>query len=109
VVSIAPRPTSLEAAITASIDTVNANPKPFVWTKSADDILASIKRVCLATLKTAEIQPKSLKLRNRDISRKIGHTRRWQQAICDEPEASIVGPLEPQHRTIDGLCMPGPR
>src|SRR6266851_1545697 len=46
----------LVAAITVYIETVNANPKPFVWTKSADDILASIKRFCLATLKTAEIQ-----------------------------------------------------
>jgi transposase len=46
----------LEAAITAYIETVNANPRPFVWTKSADNILASIKRFCLATLKTAEIQ-----------------------------------------------------
>jgi len=46
----------LEAAITAYIETVNANPRPFVWAKSADDILASIKRFCLATLKTAEIQ-----------------------------------------------------
>lgn len=48
--------TDLEAAIRAYIDTVNANPKPFIWTKSADDILASIKRFCLATLKTAELQ-----------------------------------------------------
>lgn len=48
--------TELEAAISAYIETVNASPKPFVWTKSADDILASIKRFCLATLKTAEIQ-----------------------------------------------------
>ena len=48
--------TQLEAAITAYIATVNANPRPFVWTKSADDILASIKRFCLATLKTAKIQ-----------------------------------------------------
>src|SRR6266851_41432 len=46
----------LEAAINAYVETVNANPRPFVWTKSADDILASIKRFCLATLKTAEIQ-----------------------------------------------------
>src|SRR3546814_3225671 len=30
----------LEAAIKAYIDTVNAQPKPFKWTKSADDILA---------------------------------------------------------------------
>jgi len=48
--------TELEAAIARYIDTVNADPKPFVWTKSADDILATIKRFCLATLKTAEIQ-----------------------------------------------------
>jgi transposase len=46
----------LEAAIKAYIEATNANPRPFVWTKSADDILASIKRFCLATLKTAEIQ-----------------------------------------------------
>jgi transposase len=46
----------LEAAISTYIETVNVDPKPFVWTKSADDILASIKRFCLTTLKTAEIQ-----------------------------------------------------
>ena len=46
----------LEAAITSYIETVNANPKPFLWTKSADDILATVKRFCLRTLKTAEIQ-----------------------------------------------------
>ena len=28
------------------IDVTNRNPKPFVWTKSADDILASIERFC---------------------------------------------------------------
>jgi transposase len=38
-----------EPAITAYIESVNANPRPFVWTKSADDILATIKRFCLAT------------------------------------------------------------
>src|SRR3546814_68209 len=48
----------LEAAIKAYIDTVNAQPKPFKWTKSADDILASVKRFCLATLKTADSQAK---------------------------------------------------
>lgn len=46
----------LETAITAYIETVNAKPRPFVWTKSADDILATIKRFCLATLKTAKVQ-----------------------------------------------------
>ena len=29
------------------IDTTNQNPKPFKWTKSADDILGAIQRVCL--------------------------------------------------------------
>jgi transposase len=46
----------LEAAITAYIETVNAHPKPFVWTKSADDILATIKRFCMATMNTAQTQ-----------------------------------------------------
>lgn len=40
----------LEAAIRAFIDTNNADPKPFRWTKSADDILASIQRFCVRTL-----------------------------------------------------------
>jgi hypothetical protein len=48
--------TELEAAITSFIETSNANPKPFIWTKSADDILATIKRFCLATLRLAQTQ-----------------------------------------------------
>ena len=40
----------LEQAIKAYIDVTNANPKPFRWTKTADDILASIQRFCLRTL-----------------------------------------------------------
>ena len=39
----------LEAAITAYIDARNADPKPFRWTKSADDILAAIARFCQRT------------------------------------------------------------
>ena len=35
---------ALQAAITAFVDAHNADPKPFRWTKSADDILASIER-----------------------------------------------------------------
>ena len=38
---------ALQTAITLFIDQHNANPKPFRWTKSADDILASIERFCL--------------------------------------------------------------
>jgi hypothetical protein len=40
----------LEKAIEAYIEATNANPKPFRWTKTADDILASIQRFCLRTL-----------------------------------------------------------
>src|ERR1700758_3937510 len=36
----------LQAASNAFIDRHNADPKPFRWTKSADDILASIERFC---------------------------------------------------------------
>ncbi len=48
----------LEAAIRAYLDAVNADPKPFRWTKSADDILAAIKRFCLKTLEIASAQAK---------------------------------------------------
>ena len=37
---------ALEAAITQFIALVNEHPKPFVWTKSADEILASVERFC---------------------------------------------------------------
>ena len=38
-----------EQAIRQYLDIHNANPRPFVWAKSADDILASIERFCLRT------------------------------------------------------------
>jgi len=40
----------LETAINAYVEAANADPKPFIWTKSADDILASIQRFCLRTI-----------------------------------------------------------
>ena len=39
----------LETAIQAYIDQTNAEPKPFIWTKSADTILASVGRFCQRT------------------------------------------------------------
>ena len=42
----------LEADIRAFIDRHNQNPKPFKWTKSADQILASVKRFCHKTQQT---------------------------------------------------------
>lgn len=46
----------METAIHAYIDAVNADPKPFRWTESADDILAAIKRFRLKSLKVASAQ-----------------------------------------------------
>ena len=40
---------ALEDAIRHFLDANNENPKPFVWTKSADEILASIARFCERT------------------------------------------------------------
>jgi transposase len=37
---------ALELAIAEYIAIVNEKPKPFVWTKTADDILASVERFC---------------------------------------------------------------
>jgi transposase len=37
---------ALETAIRQYIDFTNANPKPFIWTKTADEILASVARFC---------------------------------------------------------------
>lgn len=40
----------LEKATKACIEATNADPKPFRWTKTANDILASIQRFCLRTI-----------------------------------------------------------
>ena len=48
----------LEAAIAAYIDARNADPKPFRWTKTADDILASVERFCRRTISVqAQCEP----------------------------------------------------
>lgn len=41
---------------TTPVDAVNDDPKPFRWTKSADNILATIKRFCLKSLEIAAVQ-----------------------------------------------------
>ena len=45
----------LKAAITGFIDQHKADPKPFRWTKSASDILASVERFCVCTLQTQSV------------------------------------------------------
>jgi transposase len=46
----------LEKAIREFIEVHNDNPKPFVWTKSADDILGSISRFAQRTMDLLEAQ-----------------------------------------------------
>ena len=44
-----PARAELEKAIMQYVTNNSANPKPFMWTKTADQILESIKRFCLRT------------------------------------------------------------
>ena len=44
----------LEGAIYAHTDATNTEPKPFVWTKTADQIIASVARFCARTLAQAD-------------------------------------------------------
>jgi transposase len=44
----------LRLAIESYIAATNNDPKPFVWTKSADEILASVARFCAHTLAQAD-------------------------------------------------------
>jgi hypothetical protein len=46
----------LERAISEFLDAHNAHPKPFTWTKSADQILASITRFAQRTADTQTAQ-----------------------------------------------------
>ena len=43
---------SLEEAIYHYLEVTNENPKPFVWAKTADEILANVARFCVRTLET---------------------------------------------------------
>jgi len=47
----------LEKAIYEFIEVTNDKPRPYLWTKSADDILASIKRFCGRTLASQGLFP----------------------------------------------------
>jgi len=45
----------LEAHITAFIEVHNENPKPYRWAKTADQILASVKRFCHKTMRPISV------------------------------------------------------
>ena len=46
---------ALRADIMSFLDQRNADPAPFRWTKSADEILASIERFCLRNARPSSI------------------------------------------------------
>lgn len=56
----------LAAAVSVCFDAGNANPKPFAWVTSGDDISASFVRIC--TRKFAVQKRRDRKLPNRDFS-----------------------------------------
>ncbi|MBA3257589.1 MAG: hypothetical protein H0T64_13215 [Pyrinomonadaceae bacterium] len=43
---------NLETTIRNYIDVHNEQPRPFIWTKTADEILASVARFCQRTLES---------------------------------------------------------
>jgi DDE superfamily endonuclease len=47
---------ALEDAIRRYVAATNADPRPFVWTRTADEILDSVKRFCLRTSAAADCQ-----------------------------------------------------
>jgi transposase len=47
----------LEKSIYEFIEASNENPRPYLWTKSADDIFASLKRFCARTLESQGLLP----------------------------------------------------
>ncbi len=53
------RQCALEDAIDAFVAATNEDPRPFVWTKSADEILDSVNRFCLRTSAAAQCQETS--------------------------------------------------
>ena len=49
----------LEGAIREFIEAHNEEPKPFVWTKTADQIFASVSRLCESLLEREELRRKA--------------------------------------------------
>ena len=62
----------LRAAITAYLDTSNEAPKPFIWTKSADQILAKIANTAQLTLEASGGDPLFTIFRGRDTRGRRG-------------------------------------
>src|SRR5439155_13842511 len=75
----------LETTIRNYIDTHNEHPKPFIWTKTADEILASVARFCKRTLVP-------------------GHSRLGTKKpyIPLNPRESVTGPKDKRYDTIHG-------
>jgi transposase len=84
----------LEADIRTFIDLHNRNPKPFKWTKSADQILASVKRSCHSP---ADFMWRTLDSRDwgfpRKLDRNLSKIEQRRRTGCDRLVAERRGPL----------------
>jgi len=75
----------LERALLGHLDHHNREPQPFIWTKTADEILASLARFCTRTSDS-------------------GHSLFGQKLERDEPmEVGILGLIDHAHATPDEL------
>ena len=90
----------LELDIRAFIAATNVDPKPFRWVKSADAILASVKRFCLQTL-DAQIEspdlPETSDAGNQPLLKFCRAQRLW-----GEP---FTGPWKRRWRAVISWCM----
>ena len=85
----------LEQAIRDSIDTLKADPRAFQGTKSADDILATIKRFCLRTLDTAQRQQQLVKTSETGCLVRQDIFNRSDSSICQCANSGVLHRNDP--------------
>gem|GEM_PF-1100540 len=93
----------LKAAIQSFVDQHNANPKGFVWTKTAQQILAKVDRA-RRSLQALDKPPISVRHYTRNQRRKLPPSRRQTspQTRLNEPY-----PLKPNPRSNRSKSQPG--
>ena len=84
---------ALEAAIRDYLALTNDAPTPFVWTKTADDILASVARFCQRIS-----QVRKLRTAQGSITRAAGRTRR---SALDPHQRHRACPVRPEAQHAD--------
>ncbi len=88
----------LNTGIRHWIDTWNDNPRPYLWTKTADQILESIARYCTRINDSGHQLP---------ISRPVIRVRRHCQMIRGHPRPGYMLALSPPTARFANRCPPG--